>query len=784
MRIKFFLTSFAICVFLLKSGFCQSQLFVSLKGNDLNAGTKEKPFRSISKAQYVARKVKGSITVYIREGIYFLKEPIVFVPKDSRENHQKIIFTAFNKEKVILSGGTQLLLKWKDYKENIKQANVMGDLIFDQLFVNGQSQHMARYPNYNSTARVFGGTSKDAISFDRIKTWGNPEGGYVHALHPSEWGSYHFLIRRKNEKGEIIMERKLEDTSIMATNFTANLHKEFLFTENIFEELDTVNEWFYNKNLKVLYYYPQLKVNLSRATIVTPQLESLIKFKGTQQHPINNISIDGITLTQTLRTFMKTNERLSRGDWSIYRGGAVFMEGTENCNIKNCIFTELGGNAVFVSNFNRNNEISGCLFKNIGASAVCYCGDRNAHYDLNLPLDKINLYSGPKTNNFPAKCVVNDNLMHDLGIFEKQVAGVQISMAQDIKVSHNTIYNVPRAGININDGMWGGHIIEFNDVFNTVMETSDNGAFNSWGRDRNYAGNRNLDSILESQRDKVALLDNVKPTIIRNNRFRCDHGWDIDLDDGSTNYIIYDNLLLNGGLKFREGFFRIAENNIIINNSFHPHVWYKNSDDIFRKNVVTTSYFPIGMPVVWTKEIDWNIFLDSIVLEKSKLNGRDTHSVYTPLLFVNAAKGDYRLLKNSPAFLVGFKNFDMDHFGVVSKELKLLKQKIPLPKLLYFDPNKSNGIYTVLSLNVRNMTLDERSATGMFAEKGTFVESVNNDSKFYGIIKPNDVIISYNGIQISDVRDLKDATIALNFNNSITISVFRGGGIMNVKLPK
>jgi len=784
MRIKFILISFIICFFLLGSCFCQSQFFVSLKGNDLNAGTKEKPFGSIAKAQSMARKKKGSITVYIREGIYYLKEPIVFLPEDSPQEHEKITFKAYANEKVILSGGTQLSLQWKDYKEGIKQAHVTKDFVFDQLFVNGQLQHMARYPNYNPTSKVFGGTSKDAISADRIKTWKNPEGGYVHALHPSGWGSYHFLIRGKNEKGEIIMERRLEDSPILATNLTANLNRESLFTENVFEELDTVNEWFYNKELKALYYYPQLKVNLSHATIVTPQIESLIEFKGTEHNPIRNISIEGITFTQTLRTFMKTGERLSRGDWSIYRGGAVFMEGTENCNIKNCTFTELGGNAVFINNLNRNNEVSGCLFRNIGASAVCFCGDMKARYDLNLPLEKIDLHPGPKTNNYPANGMVYNNLMHDLGIFEKQVAGVNISMAQNIKVSHNTIYNVPRGGINVNDGMWGGHLIEFNEVFNTVLETSDNGAFNSWGRDRNWAGKRSLDSILESHRDKVALLDNVKPTVIRNNRFRCDHGWDIDLDDGSTNYIIYNNVLLNGGLKFREGFFRTAENNIIINNSFHPHVWYKNSDDIFRRNVVTTSYFPVGMPVVWTKEIDWNIFLDSIALKKSKVDGRDAHSVYSPPLFVDAVKGDYRLKKNSPAFLVGFKNFDMDHFGVVSKKLKLLAQKVPLPKLISFVPNKNNEIHTVLGLNVKNMTLDERSATGMFGEKGTFIVSVNNDSKFYGNLKPKDVILSYNEKEINNVRDLQDAIIAPNWTDSLKIIVFRESGMVNIKLRK
>ena len=49
--------------------------------------------------------------------------------------------------------------------------------------------------------------------------------------------------------------------------------------------------------------------------------------------------------------------------------------------------------------------------------------------------------------------------------------------------------------------------------------------------------------------------DAVRTTIIHNNRFRCDRGWDIDLDDGSSNYHIYNNLCLNGCIKIRVGFY-------------------------------------------------------------------------------------------------------------------------------------------------------------------------------------------------------------------------------------
>jgi len=54
-------------------------------------------------------------------------------------------------------------------------------------------------------------------------------------------------------------------------------------------------------------------------------------------------------------------------------------------------------------------------------------------------------------------------------------------MAMRIKVRHCSIYDCPRAGINIGDGCWGGHIIEYCDVFDTVKESGDHGAFNSWG---------------------------------------------------------------------------------------------------------------------------------------------------------------------------------------------------------------------------------------------------------------------------------------------------------------
>ena len=86
-------------------------------------------------------------------------------------------------------------------------------------------------------------------------------------------------------------------------------------------------------------------------------------------------------------------------------------------------------------------------------------------------LEDLDRTPGPRTQNYPADCLVEDCLIYLTGRVEKQTAGVNIDLAQNITVRHCSIYDMPRAGINIGDGCWGGHVIEFCDVFDTVKET-------------------------------------------------------------------------------------------------------------------------------------------------------------------------------------------------------------------------------------------------------------------------------------------------------------------------
>ena len=664
-------------------------LFVAPRGDDANPGTQSRPLRTFAVAQEKARRLpaRGAVTVWFRGGTYYLPQTLVFTAADSGAKSAPVTFAAWRGETVVVSGGEKLALNWRPFRNGIMQANVPAGFTTDQLFVNGERHPLARYPNFDPTVDIFNGYAADAISPERVKRWADPRGGFIHALHEAMWGGLHYVITGKDAAGNLTYEGGWQN------NRPAPMHRQYRFVENIFEELDAPGEWFLDAHQGTLFFKPPPGLDLARATVEAVRLRHLIELRGSPARPVKFVTLRGFTFRHTARTFMETREPLLRSDWTIYRGGAVFFDGAEDFALDDCFLDQPGGNAVFVNNYNRRVWIRGCHIARAGANGIAFVGDPPAVRDgvtwkQQNDVARIDRTPGQRTDNFPADCLVRDCLIHGTGRVEKQTAGVEIDLAQGITVRHCSIYDVPRAGINIGNGAWGGHVIEFCDVFDTVKETGDHGSFNSWGRDRfwNLRG-VDLNTIMSGADRGLPFLDAVRPTVLRHNRWRCDHGWDIDLDDGSSNYEIRENLCLNGGLKNREGFHRVVENNVIVHNSFHPHVWFRDSGDVFRRNIVFTEYRPINVPKPWGAECDFNLLHAPGVVSPGpatvlqRASGRDERSVVADAEFVNPAAGDYRVKPGSPALAMGFCNFTMDQFGVQSPALKAIARTPMLPAI-------------------------------------------------------------------------------------------------------
>lgn len=748
-------------------------LYVSPSGSDHHPGTAEKPMATLEYAWKKASRQAGrrSITIYC-EGTNYLSAPILITNETSGTPEHPIRFSSYPGQKAVISGSRILRnLRWKEYKNGIMQAKVEEELIPDQLFVNGKKQISARYPNFDPNIRIFNGYAADACSPERVKNWSSPAGGYLHAMHSREWGGYQYSIEGKDAKGELILKGGFQNNRQMG------MHHTYRMVENIFEELDAEGEWYFDKETHTLYFYPPRELDLQTALFEVPQAENLFILKGKPGSPVRHVSVDHLELTQTLRTFMKTNEPLLRSDWKIYRGGALIIENAEKCSVNGCYLHDIGGNAIFFSNYNRNHRVSQNHITRIGASAVCFVGSPDAvrsplfEYGKSQTWEQMDKGTGPLTPDYPSDCLVDDNLIHSIGETEKQGAGIQLSMSARITIRNNSIYDLPRAGINVSEGTWGGHLIEGNDVFDTVLETGDHGSFNSWGRDRYWHPDRNVMDEFAKEHPQMVFRDATETTVIRNNRWRCDHGWDIDLDDGSSNYHIYNNLCLHGGLKLREGFARTVENNIMVNNTFHPHVWFANSQDIFRHNIVTTPYHPIQVKE-WGKETDTNFFVTKQGLEQAQKRGTDLHSLYGDPLFIAPEKGDYRVKENSPALKTGFRNFDMEHFGVQCPHLKALAATPELP-VFKIPEEKPETVqtYSWKGLTLKEVSTEgERSATGLDKIRGILVVQVE---KGITALQANDVILRINGKPVDNRTDMETEIRKSPEGNKFRIIFFR-----------
>lgn len=783
-------------------------IYVSPEGKDSWGGTERRPVATLARAQELARAFPSDadVEVILADGVYYLPEPLRFTSRDSKECPARVTYRAAHPGRAVVSGGQRLELSWARGRGGVWSAPLDETACLDQLYIDGRRQRMARFPNaepgkgrnvydvWSLRHDVACDPASDPLDSTRVARWSDPTGGFVHAMHSALWGDMHWRIQGKAGADSLRLEGGWQN------NRPAPIHPVFRMVENIKEELDAPGEWFFDGKERRLYCIPESGQDMRRAVVEAVRLKHLVEFRGSKEAPVRGVCLDGLVFRHARRTFMENREPLLRSDWTVYRGGAVVYDGAEDCELARCEFDQVGGNAIFVNNYNRRIHISGCHIHHCGASGVVFVGDPQA---VRSPLfrygaqdyARMDTLPGPKTDNYPMECSVVDCLFQWTGRDEKQTAAVQISMSRRIRVAYCTVHDVPRAGININEGTFGGHVVEHCDVFNTVLETGDHGSFNSWGRDRFWTPDVQEMSRYVARCPDMTRWDMLEPNVIRDSRWRCDHGWDIDLDDGSSHYRIYGNVLLNGGLKLREGYDRVVTNNIILNNSLHPHVWPRQNGDVFTHNIVFGAYRPAVMQSdlapdgKWGERIDENFFACSRQeMERYFVNGADWHSRCGDPQFRDMAAGDYRLRPGSPALGVGFRSFPTNDFGVRSNRLQRLAGKPVLPELRM---NLSESSESVAGFDWMGATLSEArgnrlSAFGVgFDKEGLAVErvEVQSPAAHWGL-RVGDLLQSLGGMRILGRMDLERRVRQLSgTDGEVELSLVRNQSPLILRVP-
>lgn len=299
--------------------------------------------------------------------------------------------------------------------------------------------------------------------------------------------------------------------------------------DNVFEELDAPNEFYFDQGKSRLYYYLNASDGQTAppSEVVVPTLATLIELRGNATDPVRGVAIEGIEFTATRPTYLEPMGIPSGGDWALQRVGALLLEGTEDVTVSGNAFRRLDANAVMVSGYNRRTHIARNEFSSLGMNGAALWGRT----------DGIDGRAGEQ----PRGVVFEANFCYRVGIWQKQSSCYFQALSAQNTIADNIMFNLPRAAINFNDGFGGGHEMRNNLMFNTCRESSDHGAFNAWDRLPYVTTVRD-----GSPSTRPAVNDMHHNFIVAN--YHADGGC-FDTDDGAAYYMLRQNFCVYGGHK-------------------------------------------------------------------------------------------------------------------------------------------------------------------------------------------------------------------------------------------
>ncbi len=453
-------------VFLLGSCSKESNtLYISPTGNDENSGTVNNPFLSMERAkeaisQLIADGVENKeIQVYFRGGTYFFDKSVVFSSDEFGSGNNTIVFSAFQDEKPVFSGG-MLLTDWYKAEDKIPNlpekakgkvwiadipsvithpsARFLGTDL--ESLVNAVSQKLTtaedektEIPGDDSMGANYDDPEKySSFIFPEksFRKWSNIND--IEVIVRPHYGWVANILPLKS----LDFEKNIAHTSIPATYYITRLSgsgdnaNPNLQVLNAIDFLDEPGEWVINSYERKIYYWP--KEN-EPGKIYYPLTKELIRLEGDEEHNkiIKNIVFKGITFAYGDRDTMGEDDIGLQHDWAFFNKSDALVRfvNTEDCVIDNCTFTISGGGGVRFDLHSKGNKIHNSKLNQLGGIPVVMAGYGPGRQDVNQNNEVFN------------------NEIHDCGQSYFHAPAIYLWQTGGNRIAHNLIYNTPYSGI-------------------------------------------------------------------------------------------------------------------------------------------------------------------------------------------------------------------------------------------------------------------------------------------------------------------------------------------------
>jgi hypothetical protein len=456
----------------------RTEFYVAVDGNDSNPGTKDRPFASLEAARETIRKLKETgplgapVTVWIRGGTYYRTKTFELKQQDSGTKEAPIVYRAYANKKVHLVGGRKLEGSWcmpvKDpavlarvdegVREKLLQIDSKTHGISDygemsisgpmlELFCEGRRMPLSRWPNEgwaeigkvveageDGVRRLVDGNKQGRTfqySGDRPRRWENADEAVLHGFWWFGWMDEHVGIERVDtDKNEITL------ASIPGGGIRKG---QWFCALNLVEEIDQPGEWYLDRKKGILYLLPP-EGWPNAEVLLSTMGEPLLVLDGTSY-----VTIRGLTLEVT-------------------RSVAVVVGGGTENTLAGCIIRCIGSDAVILDG-GTSNGLLGCDIYEVGSAGV-----------------RIN--GGNRSTLTPGKNYVVNCHIHHYAQRKKVYRPAVRIYGVGHRIAHNLIHDAPHQAIGF-DG--NDHVIEFNEIHDVVLESSDAGALYT-GRDWMFRG--------------------------------------------------------------------------------------------------------------------------------------------------------------------------------------------------------------------------------------------------------------------------------------------------------
>ena len=667
-------------VFCVSSG-AETSYYVSPSGNDSNSGAKTAPFATPTRARDAIRALKktsglpeGGVTVWLEPGTYATKESLALTEDDSGAPGKRVSYRAKPDGAARLSGGQEIppsafkpvadkavleridvgarghilvadlgrlgISEYGDFPDNFENAPPIAELFFDD-----QRMTLARWPNddwavianvvesgpapwRNHTSDQTGTFAYDG---DRPNRWTHAPAVWVHGYWCFDWASETKKVKTIDaDKKEITFE-KPHVYGIGGGNKGGRRY----YAVNLLEELDQPGEYYLDRATGLLYFWAPKPVADGKTVL------SILKTPVVTLTGASYVSLRGLVVETCV-------------------GNGVEIKGGREDEVLACQVRNTGLNGI-VAQDGEKHRIAGCDIYDTGmGGALVSGGDRKTLAPCGDEVVNNHIYRVSRRQRTHA--------------YQLHIGGV------GVHVAYNELNDAPHQAI----GLGGNdHIIEYNLIHHTGMETDDCGAF-YMGRNPSERG-----------------------TVIRYNFWRDigstrSHGsCAIYFDDGAGGQTVFGNVFLRaaggsfGAVFNHGGHDNVAENNIFVEckkaigaapwddkrwkDYVEAPLWQKNllQDVDITKPPYSERYpdlkgfmQPDGRPrrnhALRNVVVNCGAYTDGNWDEKDSFVTPDNPG------FVDAAALNFRLRDDSPVFqkIPGFKPIPFDKIGLYRDELR------------------------------------------------------------------------------------------------------------------